>query len=183
MITLDVPISPNILHTWWGIEDQILCGEYPYTAQASSHKIEALIECGFDVFVDLTHPDDGLEQYQGDLVLSTCDNLTIIKCPIPDDGVVDIKTYLNLITKIAVSMDQGEKIYIHCWGGVGRTATVMGGLLAVCKRWPAELIFQYMDQQREGTAKADRPAPYTAQQRDIVREIVSLVEQATRGDY
>lgn len=179
----DLPIDPSILHTWWGIEGEVLCGEYPYSAQGHSNKLEALIETDFSVFVDLTHIDDQLESYQGDLAISTLDNLTMIKNPIPDNGVVEIDNYIRLATKIFLSLEQGEKVYLHCWGGVGRTATVIGVLLALRNRWPAELIFEYIDAYRAGTSKDDRPAPETSAQRDIVRQVVGLVTQVIEHKY
>ncbi len=182
-MNLTLPIDPSILHTWWGIEGEVLCGEYPYSAQAHSHKLDALIKAGFTTFVDLTHIDDQLESYQGDLSISTLDNLMMIKNPIPNEGVVELDNYIKLASKILLSLEHGDKVYLHCWGGVGRTATVLGVLLALRSDWPSELIFEYIDAQRATTSKGDRPAPSTQEQCDIVRQMVGLVNQIREYKY
>ena len=57
---------------------------------------------------------------------------------------------------------------MHCWGGVGRTGTVVGCLLAEAGV-ADEDIDSYMDELRFGTRKADRPCPETPAQRDVIR--------------
>ncbi len=59
-------------------------------------------------------------------------------------------------------------MYVHCWGGVGRTGTVVGCLLA--KSGVAdEDIGARLHELRSGTRKADRPCPEADAQRDVIR--------------
>ena len=57
---------------------------------------------------------------------------------------------------------------MHCWGGVGRTATVIGCVLAD-EGLDYETTVAKIADLRAGTRKAHRPAPETEVQRDILR--------------
>lgn len=56
-------------------------------------------------------------------------NLTFEHCPIVDCGVTDDAKVLDLSRKLVHCLSQGEKIYLHCWGGHGRTGTIVSIML------------------------------------------------------
>ena len=68
---------------------------------------------------------------------------------------------------IASQMEQGHGVYVHCWGGVGRTGTVLG-CLAVERGVPREVVLGDLAGLRAGTQRAGRDAPETDEQRDFV---------------
>ena len=57
---------------------------------------------------------------------------------------------------------------MHCWGGIGRTATVVGCLLVSDGLSPDAALDQ-ITQWRSITRKAHQLAPQTEQQREAVR--------------
>ena len=59
------------------------------------------------------------------------------------------------------------RVYVHCWGGIGRTGTVIGCLLAD-DGLPADAALEQIAQWRSITRKAHHAAPQTEQQRDAV---------------
>jgi protein-tyrosine phosphatase len=52
-------------------------------------------------------------------------NLTFIHFPIRDCGVTDDGRVLELARNLVQCISQGEVIYLHCWGGHGRTGTLV----------------------------------------------------------
>jgi protein-tyrosine phosphatase len=63
-------------------------------------------------------------------------------------------------------------VYVHCWGGIGRTSTVVGCLL-VDGGLDADAALADIDRRRSVTRKADRAAPQTDAQIDVVRTRVA----------
>ena len=46
--------------------------------------------------------------------------------PIPDTSIIDDDGYDDIIKYTQSEMDAGRVVYVHCWGGKGRTCTVIG---------------------------------------------------------
>lgn len=72
--------------------------------------------------------------------------------PIPDRRVLDDAGYDAVLAGICDELDAGRTVYVHCWGGKGRTTTVAR---------IAEL--------RAGTRKPPLPCPETPAQHDVIR--------------
>jgi len=59
---------------------------------------------------------------------------------------------------------------VHCWGGVGRTGTVVGCWLARHGIANGEEVLDHIARLRQGDlARRDRPSPETDTQRALVR--------------
>lgn len=56
-------------------------------------------------------------------------HLSFVHCPIVDCDITDDSTVLNLCKQLVVDISKGEVIYLHCWGGHGRTGTVVSIML------------------------------------------------------
>jgi protein-tyrosine phosphatase len=112
-----------ILHAWWVEPGRLLAGEYPgaRTPEKTATKIRLLVDTGVDSIVDLTTPQDHLESYQAELQVAA-DNAY----PIPDNGVIDQDGYDRILVRIRDEIGSGRRVYLHCWGGKGRTTTVVG---------------------------------------------------------
>ena len=50
---------------------------------------------------------------------------SFVHCPIIDCGIIDDARVLHLAYMVVKSLLQGDVIYMHCWGGHGRTGTVV----------------------------------------------------------
>jgi protein tyrosine phosphatase len=58
-------------------------------------------------------------------------NLAFEHCPIVDCGITDDHKILELSRKLVFDISQGHVIYLHCWGGHGRTGTVVSIMLHI----------------------------------------------------
>lgn len=53
------------------------------------------------------------------------ENLSFVHFPIKDCGITDDSGVLDLAKRLVKCISEGEIIYLHCWGGHGRTGTVV----------------------------------------------------------
>ena len=69
--------------------------------------------------------DDTNIRYPISYDLKSYNVISFVHCPIIDCGIIDDARVLHLAYMVAKSLLQGDVIYMHCWGGHGRTGTVV----------------------------------------------------------
>ena len=74
-----------------------------------------------------------------------------------------------ILNAIDTALDQGRPTYVHCWGGRGRTGTVVGCYLTRHSIESDEDALATVERLRRGEETANKPSPETAEQRDMVR--------------
>ena len=121
------PTKPT-LHSF-KVTDNIYAGEYPRDRDEdrSVNKMRQFERFGISHFIDLTERGE-LASYKEFL-----DGMSHIRFPIRDESVPESTDKVNnLLWEIdqILKVFPDMKIYIHCWGGVGRTGTIVGCLLA-----------------------------------------------------
>lgn len=57
--------------------------------------------------------------------------LRFVHCPIPDFGIIEDANVLALVEELKRLMREGATLYVHCYGGHGRTGTVLVNLLQI----------------------------------------------------
>ena len=100
----------------------VYAGEYPGAKEenASKLKVAQLYSFGVRYFVDLTEEGE-LCPYESLLP----SDATHYRFPIKDVSVpTDVEAVHRLLHKIDEWEKTGGYVYIHCWGGVGRTGTI-----------------------------------------------------------
>jgi predicted protein tyrosine phosphatase len=108
-----------------------MAGEYPHALQEGAARLRFrwLLDVGIDFFLDLTEPNEyGLRPYQ--LLLSDEAALTGIpvthrRMSIKDMGIPALEEMRAILDAIDKALGEGRKIYVHCYGGLGRTGTVV----------------------------------------------------------
>ena len=116
--------------SYWVEPDRLLAGEYPaqLNVDFTRHRIDKLIEAGFDTFIDLTRlnetiPYEHILQEEARLYGIEVEHQ---RFPIGDFGLPTPEQMNLILDMIDVSLQTGRKIYLHCWGGIGRTGTTVG---------------------------------------------------------
>jgi hypothetical protein len=119
-----------ISESYWVETGRLLAGEYPgqYDQELTRKRVDALIEAGFDTFIDLTQ--DG-ETFPYAHILKEQSAAYDVQAahyrfPIGDYGLPTPQLMNTLLDQIEESLESGRKIYLHCWGGIGRTGTTVG---------------------------------------------------------
>ena len=78
---------------------------------------------GVDVFVDLTHEDDGLAPYEPLLASTAARRIAV---PVADFSVPDEGTLAGALDAIDAALEEGQAVDVHCWGGSGGPAPWSG---------------------------------------------------------
>ena len=163
--------------SYWLVPGRFAAGEYPGEkdpAQAAV-KLRTLLGAGIDHFIDLTEQRDGLEPYAAiaqEEARSAASSIAHERHPIADLGVPgSLDEMTAILDAIDEALDNGRTVYLHCWGGVGRTGTVVGCWLVRHGRTGDEALAQ-LREWWQGVAKVHRKpqSPETAEQSRYVRE-------------
>lgn len=164
----------DVLHAWWVIPNRLLAGEYPASLnpRKTTEKLRLLVEARVDSIVDLTTPDDGLDPYYEQLqsVAAEADRqIRHFNFPIPDNSVIDHAGYDAILSCIGDEIRVSRRVYLHCWGGKGRTSTVVGCLL-IDQGLGYDVTIARIAELRAGTRKAQDPCPESSSQLRVLRE-------------
>ncbi|NNG17691.1 MAG: hypothetical protein HKM89_14540 [Gemmatimonadales bacterium] len=163
---------------YWVEPGRLLAGEYPWhgSSPTALERLEEYLDLGVDCFVDLTTEADGLEPYD-DLLLEEAESRGVEveyeRFPIPDVSVPerpgDMAAILDHIDR---RLAEGRRVYVHCWGGVGRTGTVVGCYL-VRRGASGEDALARLEDLWSTVSSAKREyfpqSPQTHQQEELVR--------------
>jgi hypothetical protein len=119
-----------IPESYWVISGRLLAGEYPGLSaeELTRKRIDAFLEHGFRTFIDLTSPNE-LGPYARILTeQATAYDVAVSyqRFPIGDFGLPTPEQMNTILDAIEESLKADQKIYLHCWGGIGRTGTTVG---------------------------------------------------------
>jgi len=115
----------------WIIKDQILVGGYPYPKpEYRPTHLDRLIAAKVNVFISLVeqHEIDKFGDYNK-LLLSNMKGIIYHNVPIKDRSITEDEVILNLVKNVYNWIQNGKLVYVHCWGGHGRTGTVVSCFL------------------------------------------------------
>jgi len=121
-------LNKPIENSYWVIPNTFLAAEYPRTIDEdeSHEKIKNILKSGITCFVDLTD-DKHLKEYEYiiDKYKKEYPGVKRINFKIKDGYTPSVDFMDQILNKIDELLCNGEKIYLHCWGGIGRTGTVV----------------------------------------------------------
>ena len=159
----------------------VYAGEYPgdkYGEKAES-KIRQIHHFGVRHFIDLTEEGE-LNPYAHLLPSDS----THTRFPIRDVSVPDSldEVYRLIGEIIELSKRDDGYVYIHCWGGVGRTGTIVGCLLAEDMESPTfdAVMKRLRCQFSEMPKSAHRITPETKEQETFIKQYIESIV-ARRG--
>ncbi|HSW29050.1 MAG TPA: ADP-ribosylglycohydrolase family protein [Longimicrobiales bacterium] len=157
---------------YWVPGADLLAGEYPGTLKGDrgwEEKLRRLQDAGVTSFYDLTMPGE-LEPYEDKLAsVWGEDGCAYRRFPIRDVSVPrDPQLMCDLLDRLEVDPAVGHRVYLHCWGGVGRTGTVVGCFLVRRGRTGEEALEEVRRLFAATTKAPGRRAPETDEQERFV---------------
>lgn len=164
------------------VMDRIYAGEYPRDIddRKSIEKIKQFERFGITHFIDLT--EEGELHPYNQLLGSRMQH---IRFPIQDVSIpVSIESVKGLIGQIygILNESDGNKVYIHCWGGVGRTGTIVGCLLSHQHDFDSEKTQDALKKAFSDCPKsAYRHTPETREQCDFIARYAAEIKQEELG--
>jgi len=156
-----------------GFTGSLLAGEYPSAKEeaAATAKLARFLDAGITYFLDLTEEGEyNLRPYAAQAALLAAERgrrITHRRMPIADVSTPTAAGMAQILDRIDAALTGGETVYLHCFGGIGRTGTVIGCWLVRHGLRGDDALAQ-IAVWRQGTPDGDRPSPETAAQRRMV---------------
>lgn len=155
------------------LDERIMFGWYPSPNNDGilSNDIHALLNTRRTAFVNLVSMEERsvLFDYTSTVMKQT-NKPIFIYYEIPDQGLPnDLNSYKELIQHLYTLIDEGERIYIHCRGGHGRSGIVAACLLIHMGYSNEEALTLVSNAHKTREYIPDYPCPQTAEQVQFVR--------------
>lgn len=164
-----------IPESYWVIPGRLLAGEYPgsFDPEHARDRIAAFLEAGFDTFIDLTEPQE-LRPYEP-VLREEAEFYGIqpdyLHIPIRDRGLPSSDDLSMILDVLDDAVAAGRKAYVHCWGGVGRTGTIVGCYLVRHGYNGEQALAQLADWWRNIPKRSLYPrTPETDEQVEFIRD-------------
>jgi len=174
--------------SYWVIPDRFLAGSYPGSVnpEEAKAKMSALIHSGIRNIINLMEQDEVNEYgepfspYDG-MFLEMGRNmglsLAFQRFPIRDMDVPTPGEMNRILNEIGASLSADRPVYVHCWGGKGRTGVVVGCYLVRQGLSGHEALEKIKDLRRY-EAQGNLPSPQTTSQREMVVSWKKLDQKA-----
>jgi len=167
--------------SYWVEPGRLLAGYYPGapSKEEAEAKLEALLDAGIRCFVNLVEEEEKnanqhpLRPYQpllAKLAANRGIEVTYLRIPVRDHGVTTASTMKAILDTIDSALAQNRPTYVHCWGGRGRTGTVVGCYLARHGRATGERALARISSLRRNEETFDQASPENEVQRNMVRQ-------------
>ena len=142
-----------------------MAGEYPGALPEEDvrPRLEALRAAGIRSFLDLTEEHE-LVPYQAQAAGL---GLAWRRLPIRDVSIPTRDRMAEILAHIEAEKAARRPVYVHCWGGVGRTGTVVGCWLRE-QGLSGDDGLDTIASLRSETSKAWRESPETDEQRAFI---------------
>ena len=145
--------------------------EYPSSEIAAEceRKLLRFLDASITRYIDLTQPDE-LHTYEPQLIkLAETKGIHVehLRFPIEDLGIPSQTTMSNILDSIEQGNIAKKKTYVHCYGGIGRTGTVVGCFL-VRQGMTVEQALETIANLRSSVSDWWGPSPETSEQRNFI---------------
>jgi protein-tyrosine phosphatase len=170
--------TPPTSSSYWVVPSLLLAGAYPGDSDPDERrrKMQALVDAGVRAFVNLMQEDE--TNWAGvpfvpyvDVAQQFCPNVVCVRHPIQDLSVPTASEMCDMLDTIDQYLESQKAVYVHCWGGVGRTGTVIGcWLLRHRLAEPSDVLDVLMRLRQQDRERRNRMSPETGEQQAFVRQ-------------
>ena len=172
---LEVPFT----RSYWFIPEKLLAGGYPGSEDPIEEEtnLKGLIQAGIRHVISLMEPQeydrqddpfppyvDNMESIAQKLKISvTFDQISIKDFSAPTE-----RQMVRILNQIDVCIKYDKPVYVHCWGGKGRTGTVVGCYLARHGNAAGNDVIEKIKELRKNTEDFSDPSAETKEQINMV---------------
>ena len=160
--------------SYWVAHERLLAGEYPgsLSDDETREKLAALLDAGIRSFLDLTEAHE-LRRYDKiveEMAKTRNIDVRYRRMSVEDMGIPTVDHMTAVLEHIDSEIEEGRPVYVHCWGGIGRTGTVVGCWMVCRDQRTAPEALQRIEELRRGTPDHRRTSPETPEQRKFVTD-------------
>ena len=163
-----------IERSYWVDPGHLLAGVYPgaKNPEEARSKVRRLLRAGVTFLVDLTEEGE-LVPYEPILreeAAAMGMSVGYHRVPIRDLTAPTPEVMTHILNTIDAALEDGHVVYVHCWGGKGRTGTVVGCYLVRHGMTGEEALETIKRLRADMPLERDRnrPSPETPEQRALV---------------
>jgi protein tyrosine phosphatase len=165
--------------SYWVVPGKLLAGGYPGSEEPMDEErnLKGLIQAGIRHVISLMEPQeydrtddpfapyvDHMESIAKDLKVSvTFDHILIKDFSVPTE-----RQMVRILNQIDMCIKYDKPVYVHCWGGKGRTGTVVGCYLARHGFAAGNDVIKMIKELRKNTEDFSDPSPETRKQISMV---------------
>lgn len=171
----NVPFS----RSYWVLPGQFMAGCYPGSEdmEEAERKLRGLLEHGIRHVINLMEPSEfnrdmkpfvPYEALMKSIANSMCLEVTFERISIKDGWVPNYWQMIEILDCIDENIERGRPVYLHCWGGRGRTGTVVGCYLVRHGLCAAHKVMDEIRELRKHTKDYDEPSPESRRQHEMV---------------
>jgi protein-tyrosine phosphatase len=136
-------------------------------------KLNGLIRINVNVVINLMEEDE--KNYENKSFYDYAPhlnkhNIEPHRFPIKDLSIPTIDMMRKILSIVQDSIRQKKIVYLHCWGGVGRTGTVVGCFLLNNSLASKENVLETINYLKRTTSIDKRQSPETEEQRKFIKE-------------
>lgn len=155
------------------IPNKLIAGEIPasQTEQKSYKKLSGLVNLNIKAVINLMEAEE--KNRSGELFYNYSEFLKLYKIethrfPIRDGSITSIKRMTEILNLIDEYISKNKMVYVHCWGGVGRTGMAVGCYLKRHGIADNNNVLNQIDTLKINTPIASRMSPETIEQQDFI---------------
>jgi protein tyrosine phosphatase len=172
---LKVPFN----RSYWVVHANLLAGGYPGSEDPTEEerKLDGLIQAGIRHVISLMEAqeydrrDDPFAPYvdhMESIAKKMRISVTFDQISIKDFSVPTERQMVRILNQIDMCIKYDKPVYVHCWGGKGRTGTVVGCYLARHGFATGNDVIEKIKELRKDTKDLSDPSPETREQIKMV---------------
>ena len=166
--------------SYWTVPGKFLAGCYPGAKRPDEArtKLTALLDAGIRCIINLMEEyemhfyDECSEGYEESIRFMAEEKGLLVDClrmPIMDTNIPTVTKMKMVLDEIDGAIDQGKPVYVHCFGGRGRTGTVVGCWLMRHGMATAGAVLPMIQELRKNDPTWFYPSPENERQRSMVK--------------